>query len=99
MRSAASGSAAVRLQKLTAQMLNALYVELEASGRRNGKGLSPRSVRHVHAIMPRALADAVAWNLVLRNVAEAAQASPQGAAKDHDVERRATAKVPGQRPG
>ena len=63
----------VPLQKLTAPTLNRLYADLEASGRRNGKGLSPRSVRHVHAIIRRALADAVAWNLVLRNVAEAAK--------------------------
>jgi integrase len=63
----------VPLQKLTAPRLNSLYAELEASGRRNGKGLSPRSVRHVHAILRRALADAVAWNLLVRNVADAAK--------------------------
>jgi integrase len=63
----------VRLQKLTAPMLNGVYAELERSGRRNGKGLSARSVRHVHAIIRRALADAVAWNLLVRNVAEAAR--------------------------
>lgn len=63
----------VPLQKLTSPMLNGLYAELERSGRRNGKGLSPRSVRHVHAILRRALADAVAWNLLLRNVADAAK--------------------------
>jgi integrase len=63
----------VPLQKLTAPMLNALYRSLEASGRRNGKGLSARSVRHVHAIVRRALADAVAWNLLVRNVADSAK--------------------------
>lgn len=63
----------VPLQKLTAPMLNGLYAQLEASGRRNGKGLAPRSLRHVHAILRRALADAVAWNLLVRNVAEAAK--------------------------
>lgn len=63
----------VPLQKLTAPMLNELYAKLEVSGRRNGKGLAARSVRHVHAIIRRALADAVAWNLLVRNVAEAAK--------------------------
>jgi len=60
------------LRSLTAAHLNSLYAELLASGRRDGKGLSPASVRYLHAVIRKALADAVRWNLVTRNVADAA---------------------------
>lgn len=63
----------VPLQTLNAGRLNAFYAELLASGRRDGKGgLAPRSVRYVHAILRKALQDAVRWNLLQRNVADAA---------------------------
>src|SRR5947209_14993491 len=35
------------------------------------KGLSPRSARYVHAILHRALKQAVRWNLIGRNPADA----------------------------
>jgi integrase len=61
------------LRSLTAAHLNAMYMELLASGRRDGQGgLSPASVRYVHAVIRKALANAVRWNLVTRNVADAA---------------------------
>lgn len=61
------------LQGITAATLNALYADLLASGRRDGKGgLSPATVRYVHAVIRKALADAVRWNLLTRNVADAA---------------------------
>ena len=61
------------LQTLTAARLNALYAELLTSGRRNAKGgLSPSTVRYIHAVLRKALSDAVRWNLLPRNVADAA---------------------------
>lgn len=56
----------IRLQALSAPTLNALYSDLLASGS------SASTVRYVHAVLRRALKDAVRWNLVARNVAEAA---------------------------
>jgi len=61
------------LQGLTAARLNALYAELLSSGRADGKGgLSPSSVRYLHAVIRKALSGAVRWNLLTRNVADAA---------------------------
>ncbi len=51
------------LQRLTPGDLNALYARLL------DRGLSARTVLHVHATIRRALADAVRWNLTPRNVA------------------------------
>lgn len=59
----------VPLQDLTAPMLNSVYAEL-------GGQLSPRTVRYVHAILRRALADAVKWNRLARNPADAADPPP-----------------------
>lgn len=55
----------IRLQALTPAMLNAMYAEL-------GETLSPRTVRYIHAILRRALADAVKWNRIARSPADAA---------------------------
>jgi integrase len=64
---------AVQLRALAAPRLNAFYADLLATGRRDGKGgLSTRSVRILHALLHRALRDAVRWGLVERNVAELA---------------------------
>jgi integrase len=59
----------VRLRDLHAVRLNAMYAELLDKGRRDGKGLSPRSVRYVHAILREALAAAMKSKLVAFNVA------------------------------
>ena len=64
----------VQLRHIDAGMLNALYASLLADRRKNyaGGGLSPRSVQYVHAIIHRALRDAVKWGRLARNPAEAA---------------------------
>jgi integrase len=64
----------IRLQALSASDLNRLYADLLESGKKNGRrgGLSPRSVRYVHVILRRALRDALRWDKVTRNVADAA---------------------------
>ena len=53
-------------------MLNALYSELLRDGRLKGrgKGLSPTTVRRVHATLRRAFRDAVRWGLLDKNPVE-----------------------------
>ena len=65
---------AVPLQKLTPEHLDTFYAELLTSGRRNGKGggLSVKSVRNIHTMLHKALADAARKGTVLRNVAAVA---------------------------
>jgi len=63
----------VQLQKLTGSQINALYAKLALSGKKDGKhGLSPLTIRHVHACLHRALRDAVRWERITRNPIEAA---------------------------
>jgi integrase len=64
----------IPLQRLTAEDLDAFYADLLASGRLNGKskGLSAKSVRYIHTIVRKALADAHRKGTVVRNVADVA---------------------------
>lgn len=63
----------LQLQAVTGADLNRLYGVLLASGRANGKGgLSPATVRRVHAVLRKALGDAVRWGRLARNPADAA---------------------------
>jgi integrase len=64
----------IPLQKLTADRLDRFYAEKLAGGRRDGRqeGLSPKTVRHLHTILHKALRDAERKSLVVRNVASAA---------------------------
>lgn len=52
--------------------LNSLYAELLDHGGRYGQGLSPKTVRNVHGIIHKVLADAEKWGVVPRNVASVA---------------------------
>jgi integrase len=52
------------LSRLTPQHLQSLYTACLS------KGLSPQSVRHLHAVIHRGLEQAIRWNLVQRNVAD-----------------------------
>jgi integrase len=70
-----------RLQGLTPDALNAFYADRLRVGRRDGKGLSPRMVRYLHSIIHKALADALRWGYVVRNVADAAEPPSPSAAK------------------
>jgi integrase len=65
----------VQLQSLDAGTLNRLYAQLLVGGRRDGKegGLSARTVRYIATILHRALKDAVAWDRLVRNPADAAR--------------------------
>ncbi|MDP8977142.1 MAG: Arm DNA-binding domain-containing protein [Actinomycetota bacterium] len=70
----------VELQRLNAAHLNRLYADLLRSGRARGPGgLSPTSVRRVHAMLRKALGDAVRWGRVERNAAELADPPPMKA--------------------
>jgi integrase len=62
-----------QLQRVNGAMLNAFYAKLAADGRVHGSGgLSPATVRRVHATLHRALRDAVRWNRLSVNPAAAA---------------------------
>ena len=62
-----------QLQKLNGAMLNAFYAKLSREGRVRGEGgLSPCTVRRVHATLHRALRDTVRWNRLSVNPAAAA---------------------------
>ena len=70
-----------RLQGLTADALSRFYAERLRSPGRAGKPLSARTVRYLHAIVHKSLADAMKWGLVVRNVADAAEPPSAKAAK------------------
>ena len=61
------------LQHVSASHINAFYSRLLTGGRGQGKGgLSPATVRRVHATLHRALKDAVRWNRLIKNPVDAA---------------------------
>jgi integrase len=62
------------LQRLVPEDLDSMYASLLANGRLNGAGggLSPKTVRYIHGILRKALADAQRKGTVARNVAELA---------------------------
>jgi integrase len=72
----------LQLQKLTAPAINALYAYLLEEGRVCGRGgLSPSSVRRVHAVLHRACHDAVRWGRLTVN--PVAAADPPKASAEH----------------
>jgi integrase len=74
----------VQLQKLAPAQINALYARLTLAGKRNGRGLTALSVRHVHAVLHRALKDAVRWGRLARNPADFAD-PPRVSAQSHEL--------------
>lgn len=63
---------AITLRKLTPAHLSTCYAKALATGRRDGKGgLSPATVKYVHRILRHALKQAVIWQLLPRNPADA----------------------------
>ena len=55
----------IQLQKLAPQHVRALYAQ------KLKEGLSPTSVNTIHAMLHKALDDAIRWNLLVRNVCDA----------------------------
>jgi integrase len=75
-----------RLQKITGASLNRLYAQLLNDGKADGSGgLSPATVRRVHAVLRRAFKDAVRWNLMQRNPADQADPPKQRAYKKEEM--------------
>jgi integrase len=75
----------IPLQQLSPAQLNALYQVLLTHGRlRDGQGMAPKSVQNVHAILHRALKDAMRWGHVARNVADAVD-PPKGVPSERQV--------------
>jgi integrase len=58
-----------QLSKLTPEHVQAMINALAASGSADGSPLAPRTVQYVRAVLRRALAQALKWNQVSRNVA------------------------------
>jgi integrase len=62
----------IALTKLTPMAISTAYSTALASGRRDGGGgLAPRTVHHCHRVLKQALAQAVRWELLSRNPADA----------------------------
>lgn len=76
----------IPLQKLQPEDIDTLYAELLTNGKRNGNGggLSPKSVRNIHGIIRKALADAMRKGSVTRNVADLAD-PPRARARKMDA--------------
>jgi len=63
---------AVVLTKLKPAVISEAYARALESGRRDGTGgLSPRTVHHMHRLIRQSLAQAVKWELLTRNPADA----------------------------
>jgi integrase len=63
---------AVPLTKLKPAQISAAYTKALKEGRRDGSGgLSPRTVTHLHRVLKQALGQAVRWELLTRNPADA----------------------------
>ena len=81
----------LQLVNLTPARINALYATLALTGKKDGKkGLSPRSVHHVHAVLHRACKDAVRWGRLTRNPRRCGRPTARWwrASRDEDLDRR-----------
>jgi hypothetical protein len=74
----------IELQRLTPSNLSAFYRALLTDARRDGQGLAPKTVRNIHAMLHRALGDAVRLGYLVRNVADAVT-PPRGASPEMQV--------------
>jgi integrase len=74
----------IELQRLTPSNLNAFYRTLLTDARRDGQGLAPKTVRNIHAMLHRALRDAVRLGYLVRNVADAVT-PPRGPSPEMQV--------------
>jgi integrase len=75
----------LQVSRLSAQSINAFYAQLLKDGRASGRGgLSPATVRRIHATLHRALKDAVRWSRLPVNPVDAAD-PPRGKAKQRDL--------------
>lgn len=61
----------LKISKLQPSHLQEYYAQKLMNGKMDGGGLSAQSVKHHHRLIFKALKDAVKWQLIMRNVAEA----------------------------
>jgi integrase len=83
---------AVPLARLRPEQISDAYAKALATGRRRGDGgLSPRTVRQMHAIVKSALAQAVKWEILVRNPAAVVKGPKVGrtAMRTYDLEQTA----------
>jgi hypothetical protein len=78
----------LRLQALSGGHLNKLYRELE------NEGLSPASLRLTHAVVSRALKDAVRWDKLVRNPAYGGRPASTFRDPRHRVDSEGASPVP-----
>jgi integrase len=85
---------AVPLPKLKPAQISEAYAKALASGRRkrNG-GLAPRTVHHMHVILKGALAQAVKWEMLVRNPAAAVDPPKIGHTAMHTYDLGQTAEL------
>lgn len=57
----------VKLHKLTGLQVQAFYASILGDPSNDKKGLAASSVHHIHAVLNKALSDAVKWGLIPRN--------------------------------
>src|SRR4030095_15772951 len=74
----------IELQRLTPSNLSAFYRALLTDARRDGQRRPPKTVRNTHAMLHRALKDAVRLGYLVRNVADAVT-PPRGASPEMQV--------------
>jgi integrase len=82
----------VRLQRLKPLNLSELYAKLLRGGRRDGAGLSARTVGHVHRVLHKALVVAAEWGLIQNNPADIAK-PPLVASSEIEILTEAEAKA------
>ncbi len=82
----------IPLAKLRPLHIQTFYDRCLASERQGRRRLSPRTILHIHRVLSQALRQAVRWQLLPSNPAQAAQpprpASPEFAVVDADLARR-----------
>jgi integrase len=82
----------VVLTKLRPAQISAAYSKALTEGRRNGTGgLSPQTVTHMHRVLKQALGQAVKWELLTRNPADAVDPpkSDRGMMRTYDLDQTA----------
>jgi integrase len=62
---------AIIIGKLKPIQISNAYAKALVSGRQDGKGLSARTVGHIHRVLKQALGQAVRWEMLSRNPADA----------------------------
>ena len=71
------GLGEIALQSLDGPTLDRFYARCRTKGRRDGKGLSPMTVRHVNALLSQVLKSAVLANLIASSPIAKAQTKPK----------------------